>query len=273
MTNDAGDDVRARYTLSDASYFAPMLHIWRPTNRGRHPLYAGVGTVRTLVADSGTVTDTWRLDAFGEYLEGTGSSSRKYQYGGAWGYLNDPSGLQQLGARFYWPEIGRFISQDPIGDGVNWYAYVGNNPVVRVDPEGLVADTVVDAAFAAWDVGTAIKCPTWQNVGMAAVSVAAVAPPFVPNVVGYARHADDLADLAAGVNRFLKKRPPGRGWKRSRRGPGWKNKDGMEAAPHPAGPDNPHGDHRDTVGGKGKRRGKGRLDPDGSWEPKRRRRG
>ncbi len=41
------------------------------------------------------------------------------------------------GHGFYWPELGRFISQDPIGDGVNWYAYVGNNPVVGVDPEGL----------------------------------------------------------------------------------------------------------------------------------------
>jgi len=29
------------------------------------------------------------------------------------------------------------VSQDPIGDGVNWYAYVGGNPVVGVDPEGL----------------------------------------------------------------------------------------------------------------------------------------
>ncbi len=44
-----------------------------------------------------------------------------------------------LGARYYWPELGPFISQDPIGDGVNWYAYVRNNPVVRVDPEGLWA--------------------------------------------------------------------------------------------------------------------------------------
>ena len=42
-----------------------------------------------------------------------------------------------MGARFYWPETGRFIQQDPIGDGVNWYAYVGSNPMVGVDPEGL----------------------------------------------------------------------------------------------------------------------------------------
>ena len=29
------------------------------------------------------------------------------------------------------------MSQDPIGDGVNWYAYVGGNRVIRVDPRGL----------------------------------------------------------------------------------------------------------------------------------------
>jgi len=45
--------------------------------------------------------------------------------------------MLQLGARFYWPEVGRFVSQDPIGDGVNWYTYAEDNPVVWVDPTGL----------------------------------------------------------------------------------------------------------------------------------------
>jgi hypothetical protein len=44
-----------------------------------------------------------------------------------------------LGERWYWPELGRFIQQDPLGDGVNWYAYAGNNPVVWADPSGLWA--------------------------------------------------------------------------------------------------------------------------------------
>jgi hypothetical protein len=48
-----------------------------------------------------------------------------------------PSGLQQLGARFYWPELGRFIQQDPGRDGINWYAYGANNPLRNIDPEGL----------------------------------------------------------------------------------------------------------------------------------------
>ena len=41
-----------------------------------------------------------------------------------------------MGARFYWPELGRFIQQDPIGDDNNWYAYAANNPLVYIDPTG-----------------------------------------------------------------------------------------------------------------------------------------
>jgi len=44
--------------------------------------------------------------------------------------------MLQLGARYYWPEVGRFVSHDPIREGINWYAYVGGNPVVRADPDG-----------------------------------------------------------------------------------------------------------------------------------------
>ena len=42
-------------------------------------------------------------------------------------------------ARFYDPQLGRFISEDPIGfeGGSNWYGYVENNPVNSNDPSGL----------------------------------------------------------------------------------------------------------------------------------------
>jgi uncharacterized protein RhaS with RHS repeats len=45
--------------------------------------------------------------------------------------------MLQSGARTYSPDLGRFIQQDPMGSGINWYTYVGNNPVVQTDPEGL----------------------------------------------------------------------------------------------------------------------------------------
>jgi len=49
------------------------------------------------------------------------------------------AGLYYYRARYYHPQLQRFISQDPVGvqDGDNLYAYVGGNPLVRVDPFGL----------------------------------------------------------------------------------------------------------------------------------------
>jgi RHS repeat-associated protein len=42
-------------------------------------------------------------------------------------------------ARYLDPRLGRFISEDPIGfeDGPNFFAYVGSNPALFVDPWGL----------------------------------------------------------------------------------------------------------------------------------------
>jgi RHS repeat-associated protein len=46
---------------------------------------------------------------------------------------------QNFKARFYNPQLGRFLSPDPIGygAGMNMYGYVGGDPVNRVDPTGL----------------------------------------------------------------------------------------------------------------------------------------
>jgi uncharacterized protein RhaS with RHS repeats len=47
-------------------------------------------------------------------------------------------------ARYYDADIGRFISEDPIGfeGGLNLYAYVGGNPIMFVDPNGFSAERI-----------------------------------------------------------------------------------------------------------------------------------
>lgn len=53
--------------------------------------------------------------------------------------LDAATGLYYMRARWYDPDLARFISEDPIGleGGLNLYAYVGNNPMNALDPSGL----------------------------------------------------------------------------------------------------------------------------------------
>lgn len=55
------------------------------------------------------------------------------------GRENDGTGLHYYRARYYDPTFGRFVSEDPLGfrAGPNFYAYVGNDPINRIDPFGL----------------------------------------------------------------------------------------------------------------------------------------
>ncbi len=58
-------------------------------------------------------------------------------------YYDVETKLYYLQTRYYDPEVGRFISQDGVEyaepetiNGINLYAYCGNNPVTYVDPTG-----------------------------------------------------------------------------------------------------------------------------------------
>ncbi|MGH9959746.1 MAG: RHS repeat domain-containing protein, partial [Pyrinomonadaceae bacterium] len=94
-----------------------------------------LGTTRGLADGNGNPTSTLGYDSFGDLI--TGSPAIRYTYTGR--EIESELGLMYYRARWYDPQNGRFISEDPIGieGGMDLYAYVENNPVNTVDPLGL----------------------------------------------------------------------------------------------------------------------------------------
>lgn len=90
-------------------------------------------------ASTGAV-DNYMFDAFGERVSSDTSGDPNGYFGSKWGYYGDPEvGLEHVGARYYDPEAGRFLTRDPLGaaGGSNPYAYADNNPINAIDPLGL----------------------------------------------------------------------------------------------------------------------------------------
>ena len=118
--NGPGVDNHLRQTnaVSGASYF----------------LTDHLGSTAALTDVSGNVREQLNYDSFGN---GGVSALTRYTFTGR---ERDPdTGLMYNRARFYDPQLGRFISEDPIGlgGGINQFAYVGNNPLSGTDPSGL----------------------------------------------------------------------------------------------------------------------------------------
>ncbi|MAE60216.1 MAG: hypothetical protein CMJ49_02550 [Planctomycetaceae bacterium] len=89
---------------------------------------------------TGVITDTYLYDPFGQIIDQTGSSDNGYQYAGELGVLNTgPRDMQFMRNRFYLPELGQFITEDPLRfEAQNNRTYVNNNPINGLDPIGLV---------------------------------------------------------------------------------------------------------------------------------------
>ena len=103
-------------------------------------VHDGLGSVRQLVDTAGQIETNYAYDPFGVPLVG-GDVYNPYQFTGeAW---DAEVGLLYLRARYYQPEVGRFITKDPWpGDQdraatLNRYIYVTNNPINYPDPGGL----------------------------------------------------------------------------------------------------------------------------------------
>jgi RHS repeat-associated protein len=109
---------------------------WTPSFYG----YDGHGNVRFLTNTSGTVGNTYTLDAFGAQIASTVTTANTYLYSGE--RFDSNLNLYQLRARFYNMLTGRFETMDPAAGKIfdpgtlHKYVYTKNNPVNRTDPSG-----------------------------------------------------------------------------------------------------------------------------------------
>lgn len=80
------------------------------------------------------------------YIHRTGTSDIIFGYNGRDGVVTDDNGLIYMRARYYSPDMRRFINADIIAGKIsnavtlNRYAYANGNPVSNVDPFGLAAE-------------------------------------------------------------------------------------------------------------------------------------
>ena len=89
-----------------------------------------------LADEHGTVTQEYAYDAFGVEQDPDAADTNPLRYCGE--YYDAQTGTYYLRARNYTPTLGRFTSEDPAQDGLNWYTYCVGNPVMFIDPSGCV---------------------------------------------------------------------------------------------------------------------------------------
>ena len=115
--------------------------IGSPTSKQRFQYSNHLGTAALEVDESGGIISYEEYHPFGSTSYHAKNSqvdvsAKRYRYTGK--ERDDETGLYYHGARYYACWLGRWTAADPIGlgDGVNRFAYVSNNPVRLNDPGG-----------------------------------------------------------------------------------------------------------------------------------------
>ena len=187
--------------------------------------YDNIGSTTLLTDAAGKVIERFVYGTYGELLSEVTKKVR-FLYNGAYGVTTDDNGLYYMRARYYNPDIKRFINQDiKVGDigssqSLNRYAYCEGNPVSLIDPFGLSPQEAqeqgekskyeklhkaLDLLGLVWDGADVINAFVYAAEGQwgkAAVSVAC-ALPFIGTVVTAATKAKKFAKVGSMIGKTL----------------------------------------------------------------------
>ncbi|PRY57574.1 RHS repeat-associated protein [Vreelandella songnenensis] len=186
-------DSQSTTTIYEPSRFVPILRIddTQQVQMMSAFITDALGTPMQLVAANGETKWQAQPDDWAAVKNMSGSTSQPIRFQDQW--HDEESGLYYNRHRYYDPQQGRYISQDPIGlsGGTNLYGYV-TNPAGAVDPlgleglklcaqEGSAAGGAAALASRAVAIGGRAAIPTWASNPWGAI-VLAMMPTTSPHL-------------------------------------------------------------------------------------------
>ena len=94
-----------------------------------------LGSTSLVTNSSGNAVAKQRYYPYGQTRATDGTLPTDKEYTGQVSDM-DQTGLYYYNARYYDPLLAKFTQADTANDQLNRYAYVGNNPINRIDPSG-----------------------------------------------------------------------------------------------------------------------------------------
>jgi RHS repeat-associated protein len=137
LETNAGNIIQVLYTLQPVVY--GNLISQHRSGVDSFYLFDALGSTRQLANSTGTATDQYVYDSFGNILK-QGTTTNPFLYVGRIGYYYDVDLAKfYVRARIYDPTQGRFYSRDPIyiPAQANLYQYANLRPTTHVDPSGM----------------------------------------------------------------------------------------------------------------------------------------